>query len=212
MFAVGLPHGHTFLRLQDLRGYENLIFDMHDENPNFIKLLEMLTNFNCSYINKCVAVKPDLICIPEDLGTQTSTMLSPEMFKKYIKPVYIAINNIINEPDIVSYMHCDGYVLPIIDDLIECGVSVLNIQDIVNGIDEIAQHVKGRVAIDLDIDRQSVTVQGSVADIDNLICESVSKLAHNSGGLSLVYYPYPPVATRNIEAVFRAMEKHSKWI
>ncbi|MCF7855453.1 MAG: tryptophan-rich sensory protein [Candidatus Pacebacteria bacterium] len=25
----GLPHGHIFLRLQDIRGYENLIFDMH---------------------------------------------------------------------------------------------------------------------------------------------------------------------------------------
>ncbi|NLB38515.1 MAG: hypothetical protein GX810_04625, partial [Clostridiales bacterium] len=29
----GLRHGHTFLELCDLRGYDNLLFDMADEHP-----------------------------------------------------------------------------------------------------------------------------------------------------------------------------------
>ncbi len=38
----GLPHGHTFLRLQDICGYENLIFDMVDERPELTRLIGML--------------------------------------------------------------------------------------------------------------------------------------------------------------------------
>ena len=45
----GLPHGHTFLRLQDIRGYENLIFDMADEEPRLRRLIDMVEEFNYRY-------------------------------------------------------------------------------------------------------------------------------------------------------------------
>ncbi len=41
-----LRHGHTFLQLCDIRGYENLIFDMVDDEPNLWKLIDMLEEFN----------------------------------------------------------------------------------------------------------------------------------------------------------------------
>ena len=40
-FKCGLRHGHTFLQLCDLRGYENLLFDMMDEEPKLIKNLKI---------------------------------------------------------------------------------------------------------------------------------------------------------------------------
>lgn len=42
-------------------------------------------------------------------------------------------------------------------DLIEGGVKVINLQDLVNGIDWIAGKFAGKVSIDLDIDRQQIT-------------------------------------------------------
>jgi hypothetical protein len=95
-----------------------------------------------------------------------------------------------------------------VDDIIRTGGDVLNLQDLVNGLDNIARHVKGRVAIDLDIDRQSITVNGSPRDIDDHIRECVAKLGSPEGGLSLCYQPWPPTPTRNLDAVFTAMEKY----
>ena len=41
-FAMGgLRHGHTFLQICDIRGYEEAIFDMEDEEPLLVDLLEM---------------------------------------------------------------------------------------------------------------------------------------------------------------------------
>lgn len=208
LFNVGLPHGHTFLRLQDLRGYENLILDMADENPNLIKLIQMIEDFNVELINRFIELKPDIIYIPEDLGMQTSPMLSPDMFKKYIKPVYKKITAPIKHKGILIHEHSDGFIIPIIDDIIESGGDIINLQDLVNGIDNIAKYVKGRIAIDLDIDRQNITVSGLAKDIDDLILEAVEKLGSPEGGLSLCYQPWPPTPIENIRATCDAMEKY----
>ena len=52
--AGGLPHGHTFMLLMYLRGYENLIYDMADEDPRLWKLIEMVEGFNMAVINRFI--------------------------------------------------------------------------------------------------------------------------------------------------------------
>jgi len=84
----GLPHGHTFLRLQDIRGYENLIFDMMDQEPKLTSLIQMVEDFNQAYVARWLALEPDMMSYPEDLGMQVGPMLSPDGFRTYIKPVY----------------------------------------------------------------------------------------------------------------------------
>ncbi len=76
----GLPHGHTFLRLQDIRGYENLIFDMLYDEPNLVLLIEMVEKFNYQYVMKWLELEPDMMSYPEDLGMQIGPMLSPDSF------------------------------------------------------------------------------------------------------------------------------------
>lgn len=44
----GLNHGHTFLLLCDLRGYQNVLFDMVDDDPRLHKLIEMIEEFIAS--------------------------------------------------------------------------------------------------------------------------------------------------------------------
>ena len=66
----GLPHGHTFLRLQDIRGYENLMFDMAEDHPNLKRLIGMVEDFNYRFVQKYMTLKPDIFYYPEDLGMQ----------------------------------------------------------------------------------------------------------------------------------------------
>ena len=62
------------------------------------------------------------------------------------------------------------------------GVDVLNLQDLVNGIDWIREHLAGRCCIELDVDRQKITPYGTPADIDRLthqidaICDYVDEI------------------------------------
>ena len=54
-------------------------------------------------------------------------------------------------------MHSDGDVRMFAEDLVEAGVMVLNLQDLVNGVDWIRDTYRGKLCIELDIDRQSIT-------------------------------------------------------
>jgi uroporphyrinogen decarboxylase len=208
LFNLYLPHGHTFLRLLDLRGYEAVMMDMADEEPRLWQVLQMLEDFNLELLNRFIRLKPDIIGVPEDLGMQDRLMISPRHYRKYIKPSYLKMTGLIKQNGILVHEHTDGYMMQIVDDLIEAGGDILNLQDLVNGIDNIARTLKGRLAIDLDIDRQSVTVRGTPKDIDDHIRECVVKLGSPQGGLSLLYQPWPETPLENMRAVFDALEKY----
>ena len=207
----GLPHGHTFLRIQDIRGYENFIFDMCDEIPEIYKLIEMVEEFNYGYIGRWLELEPDMISYPEDLGMQVGPMLSPDQFRKFIKPSYQRLMKPVRDKNIIVHMHSDGDIRTLADDLIEGGVEVINLQDLVNGIDWITDRFAGKVCVDLDIDRQDITFSGTPAQIEALIREEVEKIGSKYGGLMMIYGLYPGVPLENVSALMDAMERYSTF-
>ena len=146
---------------------------------------------------------------PEDLGMQTGLMLSPAHFRTFIKPVYNRLMSPAKNAGCQVHMHSDGDIKDVVDDLVDNGVDALNLQDLVNGLDWIAAKFKGKICIDLDIDRQSVTRFGSPAEIDELVRKEVEMLGSPQGGLMMTYGLYPGVPMDNAAAVMGAMEKYS---
>jgi uroporphyrinogen decarboxylase len=206
-----IPHGHTFLRLVDLRGYENLLFDMVDDDPRLHRLIDMIEQFNLGVVDNIIRSGAELVLYPEDLGMQTGPMLSPEHFRKFIKPSYKRIMEPARRKGCLIHMHSDGDIRLLADDLIEDGVKILNLQDLVNGIDWIAENLVGKVAIELDLDRQTVTPKGTPAQIDDLVRTEVQRLGSKEGGLMMIYGLYPGVPLANAKAVMDAMEKYSTY-
>ena len=205
----GLPHGHTFLRLQDIRGYENLTFDMADRAPELPRLIEMIESFNYEFVLKWLKLEPDIMSFPEDLGMQHGPMISPDHFRAYIKPVYRNIMKPARERGSIVHMHSDGDIRALIDDIIEGGVDVINLQDLVNGLEWIAAKFARRTCVELDIDRQLITPAGTPEQIDRLIREEIETLGSKEGGLMMVYGLYPGVPLENVDAVMTAMERYA---
>ena len=204
-----LRHGHTFLQLCDMCGYENLLYAMVDEEPALDDLLRGVSNFNCVLIRKFLEADVDMVKIPEDLGMQKGPMLSPEHFRQYIKPAYQRMMKLVRDAGKIVHMHSDGDIRLLAEDIIGGGCQVLNLQDLVNGIDWIAENLRGKVCIELDVDRQNVTFDGTAQEIDNLIREEVEKLSAPEGGLMMIYGLYPGTSLENAEAVAAALEKYA---
>lgn len=207
----GLRHGHTFLQLSDLRGYENLLFDMADEEPLLFDLIEKVEAFNLGIVNNYVECGVDGMGYAEDLGMQFGPMLSPGHFRKYIKPSYKRLMQPARDKDLVIHMHSDGDIRLLLDDIIEGGVDVINLQDLVNGVDWIKENLKGRVCIELDVDRQNVTCFGTPRDIDRLIKTEIETLGSPEGGLMMIYGLYPGTPLENAIALMDAMEKYAGY-
>ena len=209
--AGSLEHGHAFMRLSYLRGYEKLLLDMADGDKKLCQLIEVVESFSAEIVHRYIDCGVTMIRYPEDLGMQLGPMLSPEQFRTYINPVYERLMEPTRKAGCLVHMHSDGDIRKLADDLVAGGVDALNLQDLVNGIEWIAANLKGRLCIDLDIDRQQITRFGTPEQIDELIRAEVQKLGSPEGGLMMIYGLYPGVPLENVRAISDAMERYATF-
>ncbi len=203
----GLAHGHLFMRLAYLRGFENLMLDMATDEARLQELIGMIVEHSLVIIAQYLEAGVDVMSLPEDLGMQQSSVMGPRMFEKWIAPAYRRLIEPCHKARTLVHVHSDGYIMDIMDQLLACGVDIINPQDLVNGIDTLRDSLKGRVCIDLDIDRQKIVPYGTRQEIHDLIEEEVRKLGSPQGGLMLMVGFYPPTPPENIDAVCDAMEQ-----
>ena len=203
----GLAHGFMFLRLEYLRGFENLMIDMAMAEPRLWTLCDIVHHHNQAIVQRYLFYGIDLLNLGEDLGTQTASIISPAMFRRWVLPYYRRLIQPAHAAGCQVSFHSDGYTMELFDDLIDAGVTIVNPQDLCHGIDELATHLKGRVCIRLDVDRQTVVPFGKPSDIRELIKEEFMKLGSTQGGLEFICGIYPPTPPENVDAVCSAFEE-----
>ncbi len=210
LVVAGMPHGFFFQRLYYLRGFTNLMKDFVRKPPQIYELIEALTEYNLELVDRLLRYpEVDVVSFGDDLGTQTRMPISPSMFREFIFPGYHPIFSRVRSRGTRVRLHTDGHVAEVFDQLLEAGVSVLNIQDRVNGLENIAR-LKGKVCIDLDIDRQRLIPLGTPADIEVYVKEVIDTLGSERGGLMLYAEVHPPTPLENIVALAEALTKYTE--
>jgi uroporphyrinogen decarboxylase len=69
----------------------------------------------------------DVIVIGDDLGTQESLLMSPQMYRQFLKPIHADwIAFIKARTKVRGFFHSDGDVTPLLDDLVQIGGDILN--------------------------------------------------------------------------------------
>jgi hypothetical protein len=209
--AGSVAHGFLFLRILYLRGFTNAMMDFATGDPHLPELIDRITEHNMTIVQRYLAMGVDLMSFGDDLGTQSSTFISPAMFHQYIAPAYERLMTPCKKAGTLVFLHSDGKTLDILEEQVRAGVDIVNPQDLCNGIDNIARTIKGKACIQLDIDRQTVVPYGSASDIEDLIHEEVVKLGSPAGGLAFIAGIYPPTPPQNVEALCLALQKHRRY-
>jgi hypothetical protein len=207
----GTDHGFIFLRLTYLRGFENLMIDIAEERPELFDLIKIVENYWFEVVKRWIDCGVTTIGFGDDMGMQNASPISLDDWRKYIKPSYKRIFSYCRAHGVHTSLHSDGYILDIIPDLIECGVSSINPQDLVNGLDNIKRLAWGKVYIHLDIDRQNITVFGTPEEVDAHIFNCIKTLGSPKGGMSMVWGVYPGTPIGNIEACVKALDKYATY-
>jgi len=205
---TGLPHGFMYMRLFYLRGFEELMVDFAEEPPELPILIDIVLRHNLKELELDLEeCRPAIKYFGDDLGMQTALPISPAKWRRYLKPCFAEIFGRCRAAGVHVYLHSDGHFWEVIPDLIECGVSVINPQVRANGLDNLVRVCKGRVCVDLDLDRQMFPFC-TPAQIDAHVREAVEKLGDPEGGLWLTAECGPDVPIQNIEAICAALEKY----
>lgn len=126
--AVGFLSQTIWERSWLIRGMNDLMVEMHTE-PELAELLfDRITDHAIEAVRLYAECGYDIIALGDDIGMQNSTMMSVEMWQRFLKPrlerVITEIKQI--DEDILVFYHSCGYITPFIEGLIECGIDILN--------------------------------------------------------------------------------------
>lgn len=205
-----LKHGFMYLRLGDLRGFEEIMLDFAEEAPELQQLIDIVLEHNMKKLELMLQKRPEMVYLGDDLGMQKGLAMGADKWRKYLKAPFARIYRRCHDAGTLVYMHTDGCIWEIIPDLIEVGVDVLNPQYRANGLDNLVRTCKGKVCTNLDLDRQMFPF-ADAKQIDEHIEECVAKLGSREGGLWLFSECAPDVPLQTIAAIATSLEKHSTY-
>jgi uroporphyrinogen decarboxylase len=127
-WIVGVTVTTIFETAWALRGYERILMDFATDPDLADSILDIPYRYHLAAAQRLVRMGVDMIWIGDDVGTQHTMLMSPETWRRFLKPrmaAFIAAIKAINPSLKVAY-HSDGCIYPIIAELIEVGVDVLN--------------------------------------------------------------------------------------
>ena len=201
-FMLAWPDTRLFERLQFLRGTENVLMDMAEGAAKFFKLRDMVHEFNCMVLQRMAGTNVDALMFMDDWGSQTDLLVSPQMWRDYFMPAYRDYCDIIHGGGKHVFMHSDGQISSILQDLVDLGVDALNAQLFCMDIEELARRYRGRITFWGEIDRQRVLPFGTIDDVRKAVGRVRRALDDGTGGVIAMCEWGPNNPARNVRAVY----------
>lgn len=154
-----------FERMNQMIGMENALcafYEYPDEVHEFFEAM-------CQYKLKCIDLahkylKPDVIHMHDDWGTNDNMFFSPELWREFIKPLEKRYADHIHELGMLYQHHSCGYITQIVGDLVEIGIDVIEPMNVSNDIDGIMEKYGDKITICGGIDNQLIDREDSTEE------------------------------------------------
>ena len=120
-----------------LHGFTNTLMDIAAE-PDLIRDMgSTYMRFLMSVISRCLdeGIAFDGFMLVEDLGTTRGMLFSPDSWREIHKPLVAELGAFLKQRGIHFWMHSCGNAEVIFEDLIECGLQVINPLEAKAGLD-----------------------------------------------------------------------------
>lgn len=198
-------------RVHFIRGLENTWMDIYDEAENLEKLLDILVEMNLAAIEKYSSLGADGYLFADDWGLQDRMMISPNMWRKLWKPRYTRIFKAAHQAGLNTFLHSCGYIVDILEDLIEAGLDAIHMDQQENmTLELLGERFAGRLTFFSPVDIQKTMVNGSLDDIKAYCRKMVKYLYRNGGGFIPRWYTDPVGAGHRQEALDAMCEEFLK--
>lgn len=218
-YAVCTTVSGVFEQCWYLTGLERLLIEIR-ENPKFVevlmdKVLETQEGIYSNFLEE-VGDYLDLIEIWEDISTQQGPLISPDLYRRIVKPRTKELIQFIKQRTKAKVaLHSCGSVSWAMDDFVDIGVEVLNpVQVSAANMD--TRILKARYGDVLSfwgaIDTQRILPHGTVQEVEEEVKRRIDDLAPGGGYIMApVHNIQPDVPPENIIAMFEAAKEFGEY-
>ena len=183
-WIVGVTVTTIFETAWALRGYERTLMDFALDLGFLERLLDIPFDYHLAAAKKLVEMGVDMIWIGDDVGAQDRMLISPQSWRRSLKPrlaTFISTLKNINPALKVAY-HSDGFIVPIIPDLIEIGLDVLNpVQPKCVDPAKVKKDFGSKLCFWGSIDEQHTLPFGTPAEVEEEVILRLKTLGRNGG-------------------------------
>lgn len=191
-----------------LRRMDLLMLDMAAGDPKVAFLFDKITDLASFRAMRYAEAGADVLMLGDDLGMQSSIMMSAAMYREWLKP---RLQRVIAaakaaKPDILIQYHSCGFVLPLINDLIDAGIDVLNpIQPECMDVEQVLHEFGGRLSFNGTLGTQTTMPFAAPDEVRKVVHRNLA-LAGEHGGLFCcpTHMLEPEVPWENLEAYVAA--------
>jgi uroporphyrinogen decarboxylase len=205
-----------FERAHAMQGLDKFLMNMSLE-PAFAqallrKILDLCKVHMDNFLS-AIGTNVDIIKIGDDLGMQDRLLISPRMYRQFLKPLHAEFISFIKERTKAKvFFHTDGDVFDLIPDFIEIGVDILNPVQTSAGRMSDLEGLKARFGKDIvfcgAIDTQKILPYGTPAEVRNEVRRVINILGKDGGymvaSVHTIMHEVPP---ENILAMVDAVEE-----
>lgn len=194
-----------FERLCFIRTMEQAMIDLAEGSSELDELLRRLHEHYLREVEVWARTDVDAIVIMDDWGTQRGMMVSPKLFRRHFRPMYEDYVAIARRHGKFVFMHSDGNILDIMEDLIAVGIDALNSQVACMGVAELGRRFAGRMTFWGEIDRQVLLAYGTADEVAEAVREARAHLYANGGVIAQCEFG-PGAVPENVMCVFRTWQ------
>jgi uroporphyrinogen decarboxylase len=192
-----------------LRGLDQFLLDLLTNEEYVDALLDKILEFPRYSLLRYIEMGADMVWMGDDISSQQGMMISPELWRRFLKPRYAKLFREFKEanPDIVIAYHSCGNCEAILDEMIEIGLDVLHpVQP--QAIDPIA--TKGtygdRLTLMGGLDIQLLMPNGSPADVSAEVKRLIRGCGKDGGFiLGGAHHFQEDTPTENILALYESI-------
>jgi uroporphyrinogen decarboxylase len=203
-----------------MQGMETFLMNLA-MRPDFAEALLWKIEERCKvlmgHLLEALAENVDIIKIGDDLGTQESLLMSPAMYRRILKPVHADFIRFIRERTPAKvFFHTDGDVFPLIDDLVEMGIDILNPIQTSAGkmadLEELEARWGDRLTFCGGIDTQRILPTGTPEEVREEVRRVIGILGPGGGYMvSSVHTVMNDVPAENVLAMVDAVQEYGTY-
>jgi len=193
-----------------LRGLEQALMDIAARPDMAARMLDDAAKFSVRLAEAaCESWPLDWLWTGDDAGNQTGMMISPESWRSLVRPCLAQVFDVAKSRALYVAFHSCGAIRPIIPDLIEMGLDVLNpIQSNCPGMDplELKKEYGKDLAFMGGVDTQDMLPNGTVGQVRRATERLIEGMTADGGGYILAAsHTIPPeTPIENILALYEA--------
>ncbi len=206
-YCVGMISLSVFERLHSLRGMQNTFTDLYTNETEVNRLCGALADYMVELVREWGKTNVSGILVGDDWGSQRGLMIAPEMWRRLFKPHYRRIFDEIHRVGKDAVLHSCGNVLPIIPDLIDLGLDILDpVQPGPMDLNEVARRFGGHISFWGGIDDQRLE-SVSPQEVKDMVRRAIDVLGRPFGCGYIVATAntmVPSLPFENIQAFFEA--------